>query len=165
MFDLDNWSKEKVHSVSLEVMYSFNYMWFLLDDWMKKNCPEKAGSEEFLKLNGDFGAYEAHRLHKTVDPALTGVERMIQFLRHSHWAAFEDLELTKLSDKSLRMRTLGCTTQKAAKKWGMECYECGQGALILRQGFFGRIDPTAEVVRVFTPAGCAAAGSSRNCLL
>ncbi len=160
MFDIENWSKAKVHSVSLELLYSFNYMWFLMDAWMKEHCPDKAGSDEFMKLNGDFGAYEAHRLEKTVEKEMTGLDRIIQFLRHSHWSAFENLELTKLSDKRLRTRTIGCTTQKAAKKWGRDYYDCSRGATVLRQGFFSRIDPTAEVVRVFTPPDQKLPGTS-----
>lgn len=51
---------------------------------------------------------------------------MIQFLEHSHKSAFEDIELTKLSDNSIQMRTIGCTAQKAAKKRGMGYYNCGR---------------------------------------
>ncbi len=151
MFDIGNWSKEKVHSVSMELLYSFNFMWFLMDAWGKENCPEKVGNDDYWKLFSDFGAYEAQRLEKTLDPGIAGLDRMVQFLRHSHWSAFENLELTKLSGSSLRMRTHGCTAQKAVKKWGREYHECGKTGLMLRTGFFGRIDPMAKVQRVFTP--------------
>jgi len=151
MFEYEGWSKERLHTVTRELLFSFNYMWFLMEEWIRRNCPEKLQSEDFQKMSEEFGAYEAHRLAKTVDETSAGVDRLVRFLKHSHWCAFEDIELTILSDRRLRMRTLGCTAQKAAKKWGMDHYDCGRGALRLRQGFFRRIDPTARVSRVFTP--------------
>lgn len=151
MHEIENWSKEKVHSVSMELLYSFNFMWFLMEDWAKRNCPEKMGSDDYWNLFQTFGSYEAQRLEKTIEPALTGTDRILQFLRHSHWSAFENLELTRISNESIRMRTIGCTAQKAAKKWGMEYHDCSKTGLMLRSGFFKRIDPTAEVVRIFTP--------------
>ena len=151
MFDIEAWSKERVHTVMRELLISFNYMWFLMEEWMKQNCPEKRESEAFLKLNEEFGAYEARRLTKIVQEPGTGVDRLISLVRHSHWCAFEDIEISKLSDRQIRMRTLGCTAQKAARKWGMDHYPCAKGALLLRQGFFGAVDSSAKVERVFTP--------------
>jgi len=151
MLEIETWSKEKVHAVMLELLYSFNYMWFLMENWMRKNCPEKLDSEDVLKLSEEFGSYEAYRLAKVLLDTGTGVEKLEIFTRHSHWCAFEDIELTKVSAKTLRMSTFGCTTQKAAQKWGMNCYECGKNALRLRQGFFSRIDSAARVIRIFTP--------------
>ena len=151
MFDIEKWSKERVHEVMLELLTGFNYMWFLMEEWLKKHCPEKATGEEFLALSGEFGAYEAKRLARVIREPLAGVDRLMEFLRHSHWRAFEDLEITKISDKQISMRTVGCTAQKAAKKWGVEYYPCGDGGLRLRQGFFAAVDPSAKVERVFTP--------------
>lgn len=151
MFDIDDWSKEKVHDVMHEVLFSFNYMWFLMESWAKEHCPEKADSEAFLKLSDEFGRYQAQRLEKVVDGGLTGVDRLAEFVRHSHWCAFEEIELTPLSEERLRMRTLGCTAQKAARKWGVSHYDCGQTGLRLRASFFSRVIPTAQVERVFTP--------------
>lgn len=47
---------------------------------------------------------------------IIGLDRVTQFLKHSHELTFEDIEQTKLSDNSIRMRTIGCTAQKAVKK-------------------------------------------------
>jgi hypothetical protein len=159
MLEIENWSKEQVHTVMRELLFSFNYMWFLMEEWMKRNCPEKLESEDFQKLSEDFGSYEAQRLEKTVDETSKDVDRLVQFLKHSHWCVFEDIELTKLSDKRLRMRTLGCSAQKAAKKWGMDHYDCAKSALRLRKGFFARIDPTAQVAPAFTPPDQKPAGT------
>ncbi|MDT8272079.1 MAG: DUF6125 family protein [Desulfomonilia bacterium] len=151
MFPIEQWSKERVHSVMMELLYSLNYMWFLMEEMIKKHCPEDVARDGLLELSEQFGAIEAKRLEKTLLGERDGIDRLIQFLEHSHWAAFEDVELTRLSDTSLRMRTRNCTAQKAAKKWGMDFYECGPGALRLRSGFFQYINPNARVHRVFSP--------------
>ena len=151
MFQKDQWSKDHLFRVMMELLYSFNYMWFLMEEWIKTNCPDKLESNDFLKLSEEFGSYEALRLTKVVEAKDEGVERLVEFLKRSHWCAFEDIEITRLSDTELSMRTMGCTAQKAAQKWGMEYYECGSGGLVLRQGFFKKIDPTAQVERIFTP--------------
>jgi hypothetical protein len=159
MLPIENWNKERVHTVMRELLFSFNYMWFIMEDWVKRNCPEMIDSEDFQKLSDEFGRYEAHRLEKTVEASSTGVDRLVQFVHHSHWCVFEEIELAKLSDKRLRMRTLGCTAQKAAQKWGMPHYDCSRSALRLRRGFFGRVDPTARVERVFSPPDEKPAGT------
>ena len=151
MFPIKDWEKERVHDVMLELLYSFNFMWFLMEGWVKKNCPEEVAREGMLYLTDEFGAYEAKRLDKTVDGSLEGIDRLIRFLEHSHWAAFEDLEITKLSPTSFRMATLNCTSQKAAQKWGMEYYDCGAVALRLRTAFFRQIDPNVVVTPLFAP--------------
>ncbi|MGC9324821.1 MAG: DUF6125 family protein [Desulfomonilia bacterium] len=151
MFPVDDWNKERVHNVMMELLYSFNFMWFLMEEMIKKNCPEEVARDGLQQLSEKFGNYEAKRLEKTIPGESEGIERLIRFLEHSHWCAFEDIEITKLSDTSFRMRTQNCTAQKAAKKWGMEYYDCGTGAHMLRSGFFRTIDPNARVTRVFTP--------------
>jgi transcription termination factor NusB len=151
MLEIENWSKERVYTVMRELLFSFNYMWFLMEDWIKQNCPEKINSKDLQKVSETFGTYEAKRLEKTVNEKKEGIDRLIQFLDHSHWRVFEDIDLTKLSDRQLRMRTFGCTAQKAAKKWGMECYNCSEPGFRLRQGFFAQINPTAQVTRIYTP--------------
>jgi len=151
MFEIDHWSKDHLHKVTRELLFSFNYMWFLMEGWIKEHCPEKAESDEFLKLSEDFGAYEAGRLQRVVEEDAGGVDRLVEFLKRSHWCAFEDIEMTKISDRELIMRTIGCTAQKAVKKWGMEYYACGRGGLVLREGFFRKLTPRARVTRIFTP--------------
>lgn len=159
MLPIESWSKERVHAVMRELLFSFNYMWFLMEDWAKRNCPELIDRDDFQQLSDEFGRYQAKRLEKIVEGAGTGVDRMAQFVRHSHWCAFEEIELTKLSDTRLRMRTLGCTAQKAAQKWGMTHYDCAKSGLRLRRGFFERVEPTARVERIFTPPDEKPAGT------
>ena len=72
MFQIEQWSKERVHNVTMELLYSFNYMWFLAEEWIKKNCPEVVAREGILHLTDEFGAYEARRLEKTVPKDIVG---------------------------------------------------------------------------------------------
>ncbi len=158
MLEIENWNKERVHAVMRELLFSFNYMWFLMEDWIKQNCPDKINDEGLQKLSEIFGGYEAKRLEKTIDEKKEGIDRIIQFLDHSHWRVFEDIDLTRISDRQLRMRTLRCSAQKAAKKWGMDCYNCSTPAARIRRGFFEKINPTAQVTRIFTPPDQRPAG-------
>ena len=165
MFPVDEWSKERVNSVMMELLYSFNFMWVLMEEWVKKNCPDKTAREEMLEMYEQFGYNEAKRLEKTLQAKNDGVDRLISFLEHSHWCAFEDIEITKISKSSFRMRTLNCTAQKAAKKWGMDFYECSLGAQKIRSGFFRYINPLTRVTPVFTPPQKAGDGTppGANC--
>jgi len=151
MFSIEDWSKERVYNVMMELLYSFNYMWFLMEQWVDKNCPKELGQKGMLQMTDEFGAYEARRLKKTVDDKVEGIDQLISFLEHSHWAAFEDLRITKISDTRMRMMTLGCTSQKAAKKWGMEYYDCSEVAQRLRLAFLKEINPKVTVTPVFLP--------------
>lgn len=151
MFQIQDWSKQQVHDVMQELLYSLNYMWFLMEDWIKQQCPEKLDTEEFHQLSEAFGSYEAKRLEKTIDPTAKGLDRLAAFLKHSHWCAFEDIDLTRLSERELLMQTRNCTAQKAARKWGMDCYDCSQTGLRLRRGFLRQINPEAAVQRIYTP--------------
>ena len=141
MFEINEWSKDHLHKVTRELLFSFNYMWFLLEGWIKEHCPEKAEGEEYLKLSEEFGAYEAGRLQKVLETDAEGVDRLMEFLKHSHWCAFEDIEMIKISERELIMRTIGCTAQKASSKWGMDYYDCREGGLALREGFLQKNRP------------------------
>jgi hypothetical protein len=158
MFEIKDLSKDHVYEIMRELLYSFNYMWFVVEGWVKNTPPEELKAEAFLDFSEQFGSYEVLRLAKVLDPPEGEIERFICFLERSHWAVFEDVELTKISDSELRMRTRGCTSQKAARKWGMGYYECGQAGLRLREGFFREINPKARVTRVFTPPDARPAG-------
>ena len=158
MFEIEHWSKDHVYEVMRELLYSFNYMWFVVEEWVRKTPPDELNGEAFQEFSEQFGSYEAVRLARVSDPPEEAIDKIIYFLERSHWAVFEDIEITKISESELRMRTLGCTSQKAARKWGMEYYECGQAGLRLREGFFKEISPEARVTRVFTPPGSRPGG-------
>lgn len=150
MLDIEELSKESVYEVMRELLYSFNYVWFLMDDLIKKNHPD-VNNEDLMGLAEEFGDYEAKRLSRVLDTPKEGIERLIHFLNHSHWAVFEEIGSERISEKSFTMKTFDCSTQRAAKKWGMEYYDCGEQGCRIREGFFRRIHPDVRVERIFTP--------------
>ena len=161
MFDIGEMSKDSVYEVMRELLYSFNYAWFLMDDWIKKNHPN-ANSEDLLVLAEEFGAYEAKRLSRVLDTSAGGIERLIHFLNHSHWKVFEEIESERISERSFTMKTFNCSTQKAAKKWGMDYYDCSEQGCRIREGFFKEIHSGVLIERIFTPPDTRIAGFEEN---
>jgi len=151
LLNIGELSKDSVYEVMWELLYSFNYAWFLMDDWIKKNHPDDVNNKDLMGLAEEFGAYEAKRLSRVLDTSDRGIERLIHFLNHSHWAIFEEIGSEKISEMSFTMKTFDCSTQRAAKKWGMEYYDCSEQGCRIREGFFREIHPDARVERIFTP--------------
>lgn len=50
MLDIEGLSKDTVYNVMRELLYSFNYMWFLFEEVVKRTHPEGLESEEFRRL-------------------------------------------------------------------------------------------------------------------
>ena len=162
MINIDGLSKDQVYNIMSELLYSFNYVWFMFEKFIKNKYPDAFESEEFLKLNEEFGEYEAKRVSKALDISTGGVEDLIQLVKHSHWAVFENIEITKLTEKSFRMRTIECSTQKAAKRWGMEYYDCGLTGSFARSGFYKYLNKNAKIQRIFIPPGTNHEGTPEN---
>jgi hypothetical protein len=162
MLEIDRMSKDAVYHVMRELLYSFNYAWFLFEERVKSNHPEEFKSEEFHRLYEQFGSYEAKRLSRALDISAGEIDELMHLLKHSHWAVFENIEATKLTGKSFRMRTIECSAQKAAKKWMMEYYECGPTGLLLRSGFFRRVNENVRIQRVFSPPEIRPKGTPEN---
>lgn len=160
MLEIEGLSKETVYNVMTELLYSFNYTWFKTEEWVKSRYPE--GFEEFASLCEDFGSYQARRLSQVLDISGGGIDPLIQLLKHSHWAVFENIEVEKLTEKSFKMRTTECSSQRAAKRWGMEYYDCGPTATIMRSAFFKEANPNAKVEQVFAPPEIGPEGTPEN---
>ena len=60
MIDIERLSKEQVYSIMSELLYSFNYVWFMFEKFIKNKYPDAFESEEFLKLNEEFGDFEKY---------------------------------------------------------------------------------------------------------
>ncbi len=153
MLNLENFSKDQLHKVMLELLFSFNYMSILMEDWVKQHCPEKMITEDFKQIYEVFAVFEAQRVEKTLPQTkhTDALDRMIQFIHHSHWCAFEDIELEKLADNQLRMRTRDCSACRAVKRLGIELTDCSNTGLRIRQSFFSYVSPGAQVTRIFSP--------------
>ena len=162
MLEIEGLSKGAVHDVMRELLYSFNYMWFRVEEWVRRRYPEEFEGEEFPGLYKDFGSYEAKRLSRTLRISGGGDDVLIQHLKHSHWAVFENIEAEKLTERSFRMRTIECSAQTAAKRWDMEYYDCRLTASLIRNGFFKAVNENVEVQRVFAPPDIRPEGTPEN---
>ena len=151
MLEIDSLTKENVYDVMRELLYSVSYAWHTTESFVRAKHPELLNSEAYLKVNEDFGSYEANRLSKALGISGGKIDSLIQLLKHSHWAVFENIEVKKLAENSFRMRTIGCSSQKTAKKWGMEYYDCRLQGLKARSGFFQAVNKNARVERIFSP--------------
>jgi len=151
MLNISAIKKDTLYNVMLQQLYSLNYMWLRFEDFIRLKAPEVYMSEEYYQLVEEYGSQEARRLVKALDFPREEIKDLTRFLKYSHWAIFENIEITELTTNSFRMRTLDCSAQNAAKRWGMEYYDCGIEGLRIRSGFFKGINPEAKVQRIFTP--------------
>jgi hypothetical protein len=151
MLNIRTIKKDTLYNVMLQQLYSLNYMWFRFEDFIRVKAPEVYKSKEYYQLIEDYGLEEARRLVKALGFPRGKIKDLTRFLKYSHWAIFENIEITELTTNSFRMRTLDCSAQSAAKRWGMEYYDCGIEGLRIRSAFFKGINPKAKVQRIFTP--------------
>ncbi len=143
--------KDVIYAVMLQQMYSLNHVWLTYEVFIQQKAPELYGSEQYYQLFEDYGLDEARRLVKALDFPREEINDLARYLKYSHWAIFENIEIGELTESSFRMRTLDCSAQRAAKKWGMQYYDCRNGGLQIRSGFFKGINAKANVRRIFTP--------------
>jgi hypothetical protein len=143
--------RDTLHTVMLQQLYALNYMWLRFEGFIQQKAPEAYMSDEYYQLYEDYGSEEARRLVKAFGFPREEIKDLARFLKYSHWAVFESIEIAELTANSFRMRTLDCSAQRAAKKWGLEYYDCGAGGLRIRNGFYKGINPRARVQRIFTP--------------
>jgi hypothetical protein len=151
MLNIRATKKDTLYNVMLQQLYSLNYMWLRFEDFIRVKAPEVYGSEEYYQLVEEYGSQEARRLVKALGLPREEIKDLTKFLKYSHWAIFENIEITELTANSFRMRTLDCSAQGAAKRWGMEYYDCGTEGLRIRSAFFKGLNPQAKVQRIFTP--------------
>lgn len=147
-------SRDQLSAVMKNLVYVYSSAWFKSEKIvMEKYGLDATLSEEFTQLFREFGSKESSKLVELSIVSGTGADSIVKGLQLSHWALFENIELTKLSDNMVRMRTIDCTRQRYAKKiWGTE-YPCKD--LIFsheaRIGFVKAINPKAEVRCSFCP--------------
>jgi len=151
MLDVRAIKKDTLHNVMVQQLYSLNYVWMRIEGLIQQKAPEVYGSEDYYQIFEDYGSEEARRLLKVLGFPRKEIKDLARFLKYSHWAIFESIEITELTTNSFRMRTLDCSAQRAAKRWGMEYYDCGAGGLRIRSGFFKGINPKSKAQRIFTP--------------
>ena len=154
MIDIESLDKKALHDVMLDLLYSINVGWFKLESNLKEiytQLNQEAELKQILnQVNAEIGRYEAKRLTRTLKLG-ADIDSLIRALRHSHWAAFENIEAEKLSDRSFVMRTFDCTVQEATQRKGLKYYDCALPSEELRQVFFSQLNGSAKVKRIFSP--------------
>jgi len=151
MLDIGAIKKDTLYDVMLQQMYSLNYVWMRFEGFIQQKAPEAYRSEEYYQLFEDYGSEEARRLLKALGFPTQEVKEVAEYLKYSHWAVFENIEITGFTANSFGMRTLDCSAQRAAKRWGLDYYDCRAGGLRIRNGFFKGINPKARIQRIFSP--------------
>ena len=162
MLEIEGLSKEAVYNLMTELLYSLNYSLFRFEDWLRTRYPEELEGEELHRLYKESGSYEAKRLCKALNTSGGGVDTLIHLLRHSHWAVFENIEARRLTERSFIMRTIECSAQRAAQRWGTEYYDCRLTASLIRAGFFEALNHNVKIQRIFTPPETGPEGTPEN---
>lgn len=151
MLEIEKLNKEAVYRVMRELLYTLNWLHVQLELLLRTKYPEGVHNEELFSLHERVGSYEANRLSRVLNIPGGGIDALMELVRHSHWAVFENIEVKKLTESSFTMRTIECSTQKAWEQWGMGRLECGRSNLLARSGFFKAANQKANVKKVFTP--------------
>jgi len=147
-------SEDQMFEVMKNLAYAFNWGWLKSE----RLAIEKYGLEvflgqEFLDLFREFGSRQCRKLLELSVVSGTDADSVIRGLKLSHWALFENVELTKTSDEVVRMRTVNCSLQSYAKKKLGTVYPCKNlhFALEARKGFVKTINARATVECAFSP--------------
>ena len=151
MLEIDRLSKETVYKVMFNLLRVTNWQLYKLEDVIRASHPEVLKSQEYLKLIEEYGLREAKGLAEVLGISGNGIDSLIQLLQYSHWVVFEGFEVEKLTEESCRMRVIECSVQRAAKKEGVEYYECADETLWCLRGFCGYINRKMSIRQVFGP--------------
>ena len=151
MLDISCLSKESVYNIMLKHLIVMNSGWFNFENLIRAKHPEIIKSKEYMKLIEEYSSGQARAMSKALDVKGNCIDDLIKLLKCSHWAIFECIEIEKLTEESCRMRIIGCSTQMAAKKWGMEHYDCADATLACLKGFCNHVNSNMIVRKIFAP--------------
>jgi len=154
LLPFDELSRDKLFAVMKNLVNTYSWGW--LNSQLV--ATEKYGldallDEDFTEFFRDFGSKQSRKLVELSIVSGTDIDSIIKGLQLSHWALFENIELTKLSDNIVRMRTIDCSRQRYIRTtWGTE-YPCKnlKFSSESRIGFVKEINPRAEVKCSFCP--------------
>lgn len=147
-------SKHELFEVLKNMVQAYSSAWFK-SEWIavKKFGMDGFEGHEFAQLFKEFGAREAKILVELSIISGKNADSIIKALSLSHWALFEDITLEKLSNKTVRMRTINCSRQNYTLRKYKVAYPCKEIGFPYesRLGFVKAINPSAEVQCVFCP--------------
>jgi hypothetical protein len=147
-------SKHELFQVLKNMVQVYSSAWFK-SEWIAVknfgfNCFQDS---EFAELFKEFGAKEAKILVELSIVSGKNADSIIKALNLSHWALFENITLEKLSEHTIRMRTINCSRQSYTMKKFGKAYPCKVVGFPheSRLGFVKAINSSAEVWCVFCP--------------
>ena len=147
-------SKDKLFALMKNLVNTYSWAW-LQSELM---ATEKYGLDdvlggEFNEFFREFGSREGRKLVELSIVSGTGVDSIIKGLQLSHYALFENVELKKLSDSTVSMRTIDCSRQRYIRAKLGTVYPCKNFHFSResRTGFVKAINPRAEVKCSFCP--------------
>lgn len=85
--------------------------------------PRVFQGEEWVEVGRGVGLREGLGLRQLVPPQLSGVERLVEALKHSHWAMLEDVEISSRNGE-VELVVYGCSARQALARWRAESYDC-----------------------------------------
>jgi hypothetical protein len=143
--------KEKMFAVMRGIVGTMSYLAFAYEELAEEKVGQGMFFEQsYIDMAKEFGGREARVLKRASVITTEGLDAIVEALIYSHWALYENLEITKLTEKVIRLRTLNCTTQRYVLT-GREGFPCKNFGLNSRLGFVQGINPNAELRCVFCP--------------
>lgn len=151
MLDVEKYGKQTVHDLLLRHLVVINAGWFKFENLIRATHPEILTGDGYARIMEELCSDQARGLAKVLGVRGNGIDSMIELLRCSQWGVFERFEIERLSETSCRMRIMACSTQRAARKWGMEHYPCAEATMVCLRGFCRQVNGGATIRKVFAP--------------
>ncbi|HOD29134.1 MAG TPA: DUF6125 family protein [Syntrophales bacterium] len=151
MLDVEKYGKQTVHDLLLRHLVVINAGWFKFENLIRATHPEVLRGDGYARIMEELCSDQARGLAKILGVRGDGIDSMIELLRCSQWGVFERFEIERLSETGCRMRILACSTQRAARKWGMEHYPCAEATMVCLRGFCTQVNRGATIRKVFAP--------------
>lgn len=159
MLDLEKYGKQTVHDLLMKHLIVINAGWFKFENMVRATHPEVLAGDGYVRIMEALCSDQARGLAKVLDVRGNDIDSMIELLRCSQWGVFERFEIERLSETSCRMQIMACSTQRAARKWGMEHYPCAEATMVCLRAFCTQVNRNAIIRKVFAPPEIDPAGN------
>ncbi|HOG07002.1 MAG: DUF6125 family protein [Syntrophales bacterium] len=151
MLDVEKYGKQTVHDLLLKHLIVINAGWFKFENLIRATHPEVLAGNGYVQIMEELCSDQARGLARVLGVQGDGIDSMIELLRCSQWGVFERFEIERLSETSCLMRIMGCSTQRAARKWGMDHYACAEATMVCLGSFCKQVNRDATIHKIFAP--------------
>lgn len=98
---------------------------------------------QWLEIGRGVGLREGLGLRQVLPPGLSGAGALAEALRHSHWKALEEAEVSA-SGEEVELKVLGCSARQALARWRVEGYDCSEFTRAILEGLAEGLGLRAE---------------------